>query len=49
MTKWLTLTKKGKEGGGGVKGSIIEDFIFYLSHKQTVLSRETYQKSLVRG
>jgi hypothetical protein len=44
----LTLTKKGKEGGG-VKGSIIEDFIFYLSHKQTVLSRETYQKSLVRG
>jgi hypothetical protein len=33
----------------GVKGSKVEDFIFYLSHRKAVLSRGTHRKSLVRG
>jgi hypothetical protein len=32
-----------------VKGSKIEDFIFYLSHSKVVPSRGMHRKSLVRG
>jgi hypothetical protein len=32
----------------GVKGSKIEDFILYLSHRKAVLSRGMHQKSFVR-
>jgi hypothetical protein len=43
------FNQKGKKKTKGVKSSNIEDFIFYLSHRKAVLSRETHQKSLVRG
>jgi hypothetical protein len=46
LVKSSTTNQKGKRKE---KGSKIEDFIFYLSHRKTLLSRGTHQKSLVRG
>jgi hypothetical protein len=40
------INQKGKRYFRGVKGSKIEEFIFYLSHSKAVLSRGTHKKSL---
>jgi hypothetical protein len=49
LVKSSTTNQKGKRKGKGSKAQRLKDFIFYLSHRKTLLSRGTHQKSLVRG